>query len=137
MKPLAPAFLCLMNAGATFSAEPSPEPAFKCNDAGTQQELNACARDAFEEADRKLNETYQALIRKESADKIFIARLRQSQKAWIQFRDAELEAIFACEPRFQNQCWGSMYPLDFLGHKKRLTDDRRAQLQLLLDQGRP
>jgi uncharacterized protein YecT (DUF1311 family) len=137
MKSLTLAFLCLMSAGATFPAEPSPQPAFKCNDAGTQQELNACARDAFEEADRKLNETYQALIRKESANKVFIARLRQSQKAWILFRDAELEAIFACESQYENQCWGSMYPLDFLGHKKRLTDDRRSQLQLLLDPGRP
>ena len=108
----------------------------KCNPDGNQLELNACALDDFTKADDELNRTYQALIKSEADEKLFINKLRLAQKAWLAFRDADLEARFACaeeDPRF---CWGSMYPMLFLLRKAELTRERTRHLQQLLVDGR-
>lgn len=108
----------------------------KCNQGGNQLELNACASDDFAKADKELNQTYQALIKKETDDPLFIRKLRLAQKAWLAFRDAELEAIFACSEDNLSICWGSMYPMSFLYRKAELTRERTKQLQQLLKEGR-
>jgi uncharacterized protein YecT (DUF1311 family) len=60
--------------------------------AQTQSAMNAQAHAEFEQADAELNKTYDALLKKipdaEAKDK-----LKQSQRAWLAFRDAE--AAFA------------------------------------------
>jgi uncharacterized protein YecT (DUF1311 family) len=106
----------------------------QCNEAGTQQELNACAADEFKQADRALNEAYAALLKKESGDRTFIKKLRVAQRAWLAFRDAEMEATFACDPA--QSCWGSMLPMSMASYKARLTRDRTQRLREMLDQGR-
>lgn len=131
------AALVLLGTSAAFAAEPPREPPIKCKDSGTTQEMAACARETLEKADRKLNETYQALMRKESGNKAFLAKMRESQKAWIRFRDAELAAIFACDSDDMRHCWGTMHSLDHPYHKARLTNERQIQLQQMLDRGRP
>lgn len=108
-----------------------------CNDAGTQQELNACAADDLKRADKALNDTYAALVKKESGDPVFIRKLRAAQRAWIAFRDAELEATFACKEENPYVCWGSMYPMCSAFYQAKLTRDRTARLRELLDEGRP
>ena len=45
----------------------------KCNPDGNQLEINACASFDFSKADNELNETYQAIIKKEANDKLFIS----------------------------------------------------------------
>lgn len=103
-----------------------------CNPEGNQLALNACARDEFSKADNDLNQAYQALIRKKADDKLFISKLRLAQKAWLVFRDAELEARFACAENDIKICWGSTYPMLFLSSKAALTRDRNIQLQQML-----
>lgn len=107
----------------------------RCNANGTQIELNACARDEFDKADKELNQVYQQLIKKEAKDALFISKLRNAQKAWIGFRDAELEARFACAEKAPNHCWGSMYPMSYFYRKAELTRDRTRQLQQMLKEG--
>ena len=62
--------------------------------ARSQPELNRQAAKDLEKADTELNKTYEALLRKlpdaESKEK-----LKQSQRAWLAFRDAE--AAFASD----------------------------------------
>ncbi|QPK61844.1 DUF1311 domain-containing protein [Methylomonas sp. LL1] len=108
----------------------------KCNEAGNQLELNACASDDFAKADQELNQTYQALIKKEADAPLFISKLRLAQKAWLSFRDADLEARFACAEEDVRICWGSMYPLLLLSSKAELTRERTRQLQQILKDGR-
>jgi uncharacterized protein YecT (DUF1311 family) len=108
----------------------------KCNDGGTQQELEACARDDFNKADKELNETYQALLEKEAADPLFISRLRIAQRAWLAFLEADLEAQFACpEDEGKLHCWGSMYPMSYLFRKADLTRERTRHLERFLKEG--
>jgi len=130
------AALTLLWVGAAAAAEPSREWPFKCNDGGTQQELEACSRDGYAEADRKLNETYRALLRKERGNAVYLAKLREAQKAWIVFRDAEIAANFACEENDVQYCFGSAYGMALFAFKKKLTDERQARLQRLLEKGR-
>lgn len=108
----------------------------KCNDGGNQLELNACARDDFDKADDELNQTYQSLLKKEADDKLFISKLRLAQKAWLSFRDADLEARFACAEDNVRVCWGSMYSMSLLSRKAELTRERTKHLQQILKDGR-
>ncbi len=108
----------------------------KCNNNGNQLELNACASDSFAEADKELNQTYQSPIKKEADAPLFINKLRLAQKAWLAFRDAELEARFACSEDDVRICWGSMYPMLFLSRKAELTRERTQHLQQILKDGR-
>jgi len=108
----------------------------KCNKDGNQLELNACANDNFVKADKELNETYQALIKKEADDPLFVSKLRLAQKAWLTFRDADLDALFACSEADIKICWGSMYPMLYFNRKAELTRERIKHLQRILKEGR-
>jgi uncharacterized protein YecT (DUF1311 family) len=55
--------------------------------------MNVCAKDDFDKADKELNKTYFAVIKKEGDGSLFVEKLRVSQKAWLVFRDAEVEAF--------------------------------------------
>jgi len=108
----------------------------RCNKGGNQLELNACASDDFAKADKELNQTYQSLIKKEADDPLFISRLRLAQKAWLAFRDADLDARFACAEDDARICWGSMYPMSFVSRKAELTRERTKHLKQILKDGR-
>lgn len=108
--------------------------AFKCNPAGNQSELNQCALDEYQTADRKLNDTWKQLMLKFKNDKTAIAKLKAAQKAWLVFRDAEIEATFACDTQ-DRRCWGSMEPMLRHGELTALTQARTARLQKYLKNG--
>lgn len=125
-------FLALIVSTATSLRAEQP---IKCNTNGNQLELNTCAADDFKRADKELNETYQALIKKEVKYQVFISKLRAAQRAWVAFRDAELDAAFACEKADARICWGSMYPMRFSAYKTTLTQERTKRLKQLLQEG--
>jgi uncharacterized protein YecT (DUF1311 family) len=56
--------------------------------AQTQAAMNAQARAQFERADSERNKTYEALLTKLS-DTECKQKLKESQRAWLAFRDAE------------------------------------------------
>ena len=62
--------------------------------AQTQETMNAQARGEFERADSERNKTYEALLTKLS-DTESKQKLKESQRAWLAFRDAE--AAFAAD----------------------------------------
>lgn len=119
-----------------FSVTSLAQGTIKCNPAGGQLEMNACASDDLAEADRELNKTYRALLQKEGQNIIFVRKLRVAQKAWLAFRDADLEAMYACEgdPRV---CWGSIGPLCYASYKAKVTRERTKRLRELVDEGPP
>lgn len=126
--------LCLI---LGFASLPSPAgDEIKCNNAGTQREMEACASDDFKEADSELNKTYQALLKKEAGDPLFIRKLRDAQRAWLAFLNADLDAQFACPEKQSKQvCWGSQYGMAYLSRKAELTRERTKHLRRLLDEG--
>ncbi len=109
--------------------------AIKCNRDGNQSELNVCAYEDYQAADKKLNETWKNLMTKFKAEKTATAKLKAAQKAWIAFRDAEIDAMFACEEDDIQTCWGSMYPLSLNSELQAMTEARTQQLQKYIDEG--
>ena len=107
---------------------------FKCNPEGNQAELNQCSLDEYTAADKKLNQTWKKLTLKFKNDKTAITKLKAAQKAWIVFRDAEIEATFACDAGDQT-CWGSMEPMLRNGELTALTLARTQRLQKYIDEG--
>ena len=118
-----------------FSTNLLAEPDIQCNPAGNQMEMNKCAYEDFEKADKALNQTYKALIKKSGDDKTYIKKLRESQRAWIKFRDAELDAMFSCEDENIRICWGSMIGMLYPAAKQELTEERTKRLQHYIDKG--
>lgn len=125
------AIVLLLCSSSTYAANNS---AFTCNPAGNQAELNQCALEDYQAADKKLNNTWKALMAKFKADKTATSKLKAAQKAWIVFRDTEIEAMFACDNQAMN-CWGSMEPMLRYGELTALTQARTERLQKYIDQG--
>ena len=88
----------------------------------TQAEMNAQARKDFERVDAELNKSYQSLLAK-LADTEAKNKLRESQRAWIAFRDAE--ALFFAD-QFRG---GSAAPVLRWGSMTQTTEQRIKQLK--------
>lgn len=105
----------------------------KCNKSGTQIEMNQCAYEDYKSADNLLNMAYNELRTLEKEDTPYLKKLKASQKAWLKFRDAEIEAIFACDSNDMQLCWGSMYPLLYNSSMQKLTENRTKTLVSYID----
>ena len=80
----------------------------------------------FELQDAALNSNYQRILRIYADDPAFIAKLKASQRAWLKFRDAEMEALFphAGKPGY----YGSSYEQARRHWMGKLTEERTMQL---------
>jgi uncharacterized protein YecT (DUF1311 family) len=106
-----------------------------CDPRSNQVELNACADAELAKADTALNDAYRLVVTRMAYDPVFVKNLRYAQRAWVVFRDAELEARFACSEEDVRQCWGSMYPMLWSVRKAELTKERTRQLRQILKDG--
>ena len=97
----------------------------------------AIAADDLKTADDELNRVYKALLEKQKDNQPFTDKLRVAQKAWVAFRDAELDAMYSCKDPDPRACWGSMLPMCHADHQAKLTKDRVKRLKELLDAGPP
>src|SRR6267143_5485593 len=114
--------LILMTSPATFAAEKH------CYDtAKTQGELRSCADHEAEAADKRLNDVYQLILKEYSTDPAFIAKLESAQRAWLSFRDAELQAVYPHQDKLAS--YGSVWPMCGLHERTRLTEERTTQLR--------
>ena len=93
--------------------------------AQTQAAMNAQVRAEFEQADAELNKTYEALLAK-LPDAESKQKLKESQRAWLAFRDAE--AAFAGD----QVRGGSMAPTIRYATMTELTEQRIKQLRTRL-----
>ena len=62
----------------------------RCPGATSNAAIGACFETAYRESDRKLNETFQRIVKTMSAEEQ--AALQSAQLLWIRFRDANCEA---------------------------------------------
>ena len=128
-KVIATALVLLLSYSVAWADEDT-----KCNRDGNQSELNVCAYEDYQAADKKLNETWKNLMTKFKAEKTATAKLKAAQKAWIAFRDADVDAKFACEEG-DASCWGSMESMLRSAELRDMTEARTAQLQKYIDEG--
>lgn len=99
----------------------------------TQLESNSCADRQYREADAELNRVYKAVLEKYKKDPVFIDKLRAAQRAWLAWRDAEIEAKYphAAEGNY----YGSIFPMCDALYRERLTRERTRKLREWLDGG--
>ncbi|WP_374562107.1 lysozyme inhibitor LprI family protein [Ideonella sp.] len=123
----------LILATATVNAPAwSTEATPSCEDkATTQGDLNACAGGDMRRADERLNAVYQAVLKKHQADTSFVRKLQAAQRAWLAWRDAEMEALYP--GRADPAAYGSVLPMCWSTKIATLTKARAAQLQQWLD----
>ena len=111
----------------------APAQEVDCTLAETQQDMNLCAAEDWQAADGLLNEAYGKAMKfmkaidadLPAADQGAALNLRNSQRAWIEFRDA------ACAAEGYLMYGGSAAPLRIYGCMTRLTAARTAELQQL------
>jgi uncharacterized protein YecT (DUF1311 family) len=82
-------------------------------------------------ADSELTKVYEEVLGKYKSDPEFIGKLKAAQRAWIQFRDAHLEARFPKEDKRAE--YGSVYPVCAGQILAELTEARTKQLRAWLD----
>ena len=96
----------------------------------SQLEMNIEASQNYSKADKELNRVYNAILKEYKADAAFIAKLKIAQKAWIKFRDAEMNALFPEEDKQIH--YGSVFPLCWSTHLTKLTIERTKTLKIWL-----
>ena len=106
-----------------------------CRDPQVQLDMNMCAEIDFERADLELNAAWRDAIAAARASDREIDRqsdqrpteeatMREAQRAWLLFRDAQCTVEGYEEAR-----GGTMEPMVYSGCRARLTRERTAQLR--------
>ncbi|TCB98656.1 lysozyme inhibitor LprI family protein [Kosakonia quasisacchari] len=86
----------------------SPVLADECDNASTQAQLNSCTASQYQAADKKLNQTYQAALKRSTPPQA--AMLKKAQQSWITLRDSDCAFVSSgveggsAQPMVQNQC---------------------------------
>ena len=133
---------------ATLSAQQVsklPDVQRACDEAKSQMELNQCAGKQYHKADARLNAVYRKVLEfmeKDLSDaqngkdpeqikynQDAIAKLRATEKAWIQYRDLHCDAA-----RHQNE-GGSMAPMVWAFCMEQTTTDRIEELKQAYETG--
>lgn len=100
MKRVLPALALLLSSGYALADE--------CDNASTQADLNACSAAQYQAADKKLNQTWQDVLKR--AEPAQRDLLKKAQSAWITLRDADCAFISSSteggsvQPMVNNQC---------------------------------
>ena len=92
----------------------------QCNYEGTQQEMNACAFQEYENEDKLLNEKYKKVM--QSLPKKQQDQLRKEQRLWLKNRDP------LCKEEAKENEGGSIWPLIFYGCLGSATKQRTEAL---------
>jgi len=93
----------------------------------TQSEMNLEASKAYKSADSTLNVIYKTILT-EYSDTTFKKNLRESQRLWIRFRDAELKMKYPSSITYR-----SVQPMCVPLYLTDLTNDRIKTLKTWLD----
>lgn len=82
-------------------------------------------RATFERSDKRLNNAYQMLLAVKRSDTVFTKNLKASQRAWVQFRNAELTLNYPNHASIEKR---DSIPMDQALYLEHLTEDRTKVL---------
>jgi uncharacterized protein YecT (DUF1311 family) len=105
---------------------------FSCSSlAQTQSESNQDACATFKQADALLNKSYNQVLSEYKKNGPFIRKLKIAQRAWIAYRDAQLEALYPAPNKRAE--YGSVYPMCRCSALVTLTTQRAEELKKWID----
>lgn len=103
-----------------------------CDDeAQTQRDINHCASLDFLSADNELNAVYKAVLEQHKTNTKFLDKLKAAQRAWLKWRDAEMEAIYP--EKDDPSYYGSSFAACWSTQLTNFTQERTRQLQKWLE----
>ena len=118
----------LMTLGAM--AQPSKTSKSCYDKAKTQSDLNECGGVDAAAADRELNRVYQRILKKYADQPVFIQSLREAQRIWLKYRDAQIKMKYtAAKDENESAIYGSVYPMCHASYKAELTARRSKELR--------
>lgn len=97
-----------------------------CADAEDQATLNQCAAQEYKAADAELNTRFHEIRKRLVDDAATRGLLRDSERAWVSFRDAE------CTFAASATAGGTAYPMAYDSCLTELTKQRSARFQQYL-----
>jgi uncharacterized protein YecT (DUF1311 family) len=100
--------------------------------AETQSAMTACASEEASHADAELNAVYRKLLAQVAGDKVGAAKIKTAYKAWLDYRDAYLEAMYPAEDK--QAAYGTIYPTEVNLLRAKLTRQQTSDLRDLLGQ---
>lgn len=93
--------------------------------------MNDDANKKYQQADRELNTIYSQILKEYKTDTAFIRRIKIAQRLWIQWRDAEMKAVFpAKNERLE---YGSVFPMCYSMQLTDLTNERTKKLKVWIN----
>lgn len=95
----------------------------------TQVELINKAKLEYEKTDKELNQVYLRLLQEYKSDTVFIKCMKEAQRQWIKFRDAQLRMKY---PPYRDAD-ESVLPMCRNYYLKELTSNRIKELKQWLD----
>lgn len=96
----------------------------------TELDMKKLPHSSYEDIDKKLNEIYQKILKKYSKDKLFIKKLKISQRLWIKQKEADLKVAFykrgdKNSTYLQNKSTAlKIYTLERIRFLKRIIEER-------------
>jgi uncharacterized protein YecT (DUF1311 family) len=95
--------------------------------AESQAGMNEAADTDLKKADDELNAVYQQVLKDYADDPTFVAKLRAAQRAWVAYRDADMEAFYphVAEPGH----YGSVLPMCMAIRNAVITRARTTELR--------
>jgi len=97
-----------------------------CSYGQTQAEMSNEAYAIYQKADKELNAVYKNMLLKYKSDTEFLKNLKNSQRIWISFRDAELKMKY---PEREPGFYGSIHPMCRAIYLEKLTQERTVTLR--------
>ena len=83
----------------------------------------------IKKADTKQNQVYSQILKEYKSDIVFITNLKNAQRLWIQFRDAEIKALY---PEREDRYYESVRPMCWNIYLQELTEERIKKLNIWL-----
>jgi len=98
-----------------------------CEDiATTMAQLTKCAQSEFDGAGIQMEAMFRHVLKKHKSDMVFIQYMTAAQEAWLEFRDAEMAALF---PHRESGAYGSSAELCWFKHLTKITKARTQRLK--------
>ncbi len=104
-----------------------------CQSELSQMELNQCYCNEYRKANAELNKMYQQVLSANAGEPQVPEKLKAAQRAWLAFRDAQLEAIYPTTGSDPREQYGSIYPMCYCMEQTKLTVQRTQQLNQMLN----
>jgi uncharacterized protein YecT (DUF1311 family) len=101
----------------------------------SQSQLNKCASDEAARADLELSSAYKGFLAKIAGDSLAIAKVRESERAWLRYRDAYIEAVYPAKDK--QLAYGTEYPMDVDILSAKLTREHLVALKYLMTEYQP